>query len=210
MCMQNMLNTNDLGNICHEHIEFYTLKSLKYLFDQCGLTITDVSINSVNGQSYRIFAQKSSTNPVVKGTVQKHFELETNDVLPFIDNIQKSKELVTSFVRDQNKLGKITAAFGASTKGNCILQYFSLTHKDIPFAVDRSPWKEGLHTIGTWIPILHEDDPKRFKADFYLVLPWGFIEEFLSREKQFLASGGTFIVPFPKPCLIDKNGTTFL
>ena len=105
---------------------------------------------------------------------------------------------------------KVTAEFGASTKGNAILQYFELTSEDIPFAVDRAPWKENLYTIGSWIPIKFEEDPTRFQADYYLVLPWGFIDEFILREEKFLDAGGKFIVPFPVPRIIDKSGETLL
>jgi NDP-4-keto-2,6-dideoxyhexose 3-C-methyltransferase len=207
MCMQNMLNTNDLGNICHEHIEFYTLKSLKYLFDQCDLVITNISCNNVNGQSYRIKAQKRSSGVNCTPEILSQIYLESNNIEAFERNIKNSRDIVTSFIKAENAKGKITAAFGASTKGNSILQYFGLSFKEIPFCVDRSPWKTNLHTVGSWIPILHESDPNRFNADYYLVLPWGFIDEFLNREQQFLNSGGIFIVPFPQPVLISKNGT---
>jgi NDP-4-keto-2,6-dideoxyhexose 3-C-methyltransferase len=211
MCMSNMLATNDLGNVCHEHIEFYTLKSLEYLFQKSGLIIYEVTTNNVNGQSYRIKARKalaaSSTTP---SHIKDMIRNETSDLGAFNSSIHYSKQKVREFIHSQNKLGKTTAAFGASTKGNSILQFFNLSYKDIPFAVDRSPGKTGLYTIGSWIPILHEDDPERFKADYYLVLPWGFINEFLNRESQFLDNGGVFIVPFPRPHLISRQGVVDL
>ena len=206
MCMSNMLDTNDLGNICHEHIEFYTLKSLKYLFEKCGLIIQEVTTNNVNGQSYRIKAIKSSESvSCVSENITRMIDSETSDLENFRKSIEFSRMKVREFIFEQNKLGKTTAAFGASTKGNSILQYFGLTYRDIPFAVDRSPWKTNLFTIGSWIPIKHEDDPERFNADYYLVLPWGFLDEFIKRETKFLDQGGQFLVPFPTPRLISKD-----
>ncbi len=211
MCMDNMLKTNDLGNICHEHIEFYSLKSLEYLFRSSKLCIDKIETNNVNGQSYRIYASKKTS---------KEFELpyeifnqinnEKIDINSFKKNIEYSKNKVTKFIKSKSLEGKVTAAFGASTKGNAILQYFELTSEDIPFAVDRAPWKENLYTIGSWIPIKFEEDPTRFQADYYLVLPWGFIDEFILREEKFLDAGGKFIVPFPVPRIIDKSGETLL
>jgi 2-polyprenyl-3-methyl-5-hydroxy-6-metoxy-1,4-benzoquinol methylase len=206
MCMTNMLDTNDLGNICHEHIEFYTLKSLEHLFEKSGLVIQEVTTNNVNGQSYRIKAVKSSESVrCVSESIRQMIDTETCDLDTFNKSIQFSRMKIREFVLEQNKLGKTTAAFGASTKGNSILQYFGLTFRDIPFAVDRSPWKTNLYTIGSWIPIKHENDPERFNADYYLVLPWGFLDEFIKREIRFLDQGGKFLVPFPIPRLISKD-----
>ena len=206
MCMSNMLATNDLGNICHEHIEFYTLKSLDFLFKKSGLKIVEIETNNVNGQSYRIYAKKVKNGDyTLPEKISNLIDNEMSDISSFKNSIEYSRRKIVDFIESNNKLGKITAAFGASTKGNSILQYFGLNYNQIPFAVDRSPWKTNLYTIGSWIPIKHEDDPERFKADYYLVLPWGFIDEFIEREKIFLDSGGSFIVPFPIPRVISKT-----
>lgn len=207
MCMKNMLDTNDLGNICHEHIEFYTLRSLDYLFRKCKLRITKIETNAVNGQSYRVFAKKELSDSFSHTPeIQAMIENEDSDIRSFESRINHSRSRVVDFIKRERSAGKKIAAFGASTKGNCILQYFGLSYRDLAFAVDRSPWKEGLYTIGSWVPIKHEDDPSRFDADYYLVLPWGFMDEFLKRERRFLHEGGKFIVPFPTPRIIDLTG----
>ncbi len=207
MCMENMLETNDLGNICHEHIEFYTLKSLEVLFRKCKLRIDKISKNAINGQSYRIYGSKMQDEFFQNHShIQSLIDSEKIDIELFKKNIESSKSKVIEFIQNEKNKGKVTAAFGASTKGNCILQYFGLDSDLIPFAVDRAPWKKGLFTIGSWIPIRFENDPLRYEADYYLVLPWGFINEFIEREEKFLSAGGKFIVPFPYPRIVDLNG----
>ena len=117
MCMSNMLDTNDLGNICHEHIEFYTLKSLKYLFENSGLVIQEVTVNNVNGQSYRIKAVKSSktVNSVTK-EIQEMIDTEITDLQDFKKSIQYSRMKIRNFVLEQNKIGKTTAALEPALK----------------------------------------------------------------------------------------------
>jgi hypothetical protein len=181
------------------------------LFRECKLRITKIETNTVNGQSYRVYARREGTkNFTHDSEIQDLIDGEVSDISLFESSIEYSRERVVEFIRKEKAKSKKIAAFGASTKGNCILQYFGLNSDDLDFVVDRSPWKEGLYTIGTWVPIKHEDDETRYEADYYLVLPWGFMEEFLKRETRFLENGGRFIVPFPTPRIIDVNGEVML
>ena len=108
------------------------------------------------------------------------------------------KEKTVSFIIQEKQKGKKIWGYGASTKGNTLLQYFGLDNTLIDGIADRSPYKHGLRTIGTNIPIFSEEDMRKEKPDYLLVLPWHFINEFKIREDEFLKSGGKFIVPCPK------------
>ena len=88
--------------------------------------------------------------------------------------------------------------YGASTKGNTVLQYYKLDNKLIPFAAERSTDKWGKYTIGTGIKIISEKHARKLNPDYFFVTPWGFINEFIKREKMLLKKGGKFILPFPK------------
>jgi D-arabinose 1-dehydrogenase-like Zn-dependent alcohol dehydrogenase len=94
--------------------------------------------------------------------------------------------------------GKTIHVYGASTKGNTILQYANVGVDLVPYAADRNPDKHGSHTIGTNIPIISEEQSRELKPDYYLALPWHFLDEFLEREREFLDRGGKFIVPMPE------------
>jgi hypothetical protein len=120
--------------------------------------------------------------------------------------LEDLKNTLVNFIREQKSMGKSIWAYGASTKGNTLLQYFGLDNSMIDGIAERSPAKYGLMTIGTNIPIYSEDDMRSKNPDFLLVLPWHFIYEFSIREKDYLENGGTFIVPCPKFQLLDKNG----
>lgn len=116
------------------------------------------------------------------------------------------KDSVSKFIREKRKQGKTVWGYGASTKGNTLLQYFELTNQDIDAIAERSEYKFGLRTIGTDIPIKSEADMRAANPDYLLILPWHFISEFREREAEYIANGGSLIVPCPQFLVIDKNG----
>jgi len=193
MTLAPMLEKNDLGNICHEHIEFYSYKSLVYMYEKCGLEIFEVSENNVNGGSYRIFARKYRT-----GSIDYEEKGSREDLLEFKNRIDSIKNKCLEFVRQAKEDGKKVHVYGASTKGNVILQYFGLDTNLIDYAAERSPEKFGRYTIGSWIPIISEQESRAMKPDYYFVLPWAFFDEMYERESEWRAGGGRFIVPFPE------------
>ncbi len=192
MCLESMLKTNDLGNICHEHLEYYSFESLKYLYEKNGLEITNITKNSVNGESYRIFAKK-----LKKGSIKYKENTSLNDILSFVKNIEEIKKNLNKFIETELKNNKKIFVYGASTKGNTILQYFGIDNKKIPFAADRSPEKWGKYTVGSGIKIISEQEARDQNPDYFLVLPWSFLDNFIERENEWRKKGGKFIVPFP-------------
>ena len=209
-----MLNQLAFDNICHEHIYYYTLVTIKRLFERCGLRVVDCTLNEVNGGSFRVFAKKAinaqnfSTRPFrdvanfrVNSLLQYEYALEYNNVEVwewFYREVKKLKKKTVDFITQEKAKGKKIWGYGASTKGNTLLQYFDLDHTLIDAIADRSPYKHGLYTVGTNIPILSEEEMRLAKPDYLLILPWHFIDEFAKREKEYLENGGKFIVPCPR------------
>lgn len=210
-----MLRQNDFGNICHEHLEYYSLQALEYLLDLHGFSVVDAQLNDVNGGSIRAFIRNrgADQNTFGDGAHRKQaigrlsrlreseaeLGLETaTPYLEFAERVQRIKQQVSGFVKDQVKRKKRVFVYGASTKGNTMLQYFELDHSVINAAAERNPEKWGKVTVGTRIPIVSEEAARAAKPDYFLVLPWHFIEEFKAREHAYLSSTGKFIVPLPE------------
>ncbi len=192
MCLAPMIEKNDLGNICHEHLEYYSLASLKYLFETNGLEMFKIEENNVNGGSYRIFARH------YKGTgISFDEKYDRTDILNFAKRLEDNRKRCVDFIKAEVAKGKKVYVYGASTKGNVILQYYGLDHTLITAAAERSPEKWGKYTIGSWIPIISEEEARKAKPDYFLVLPWAFFDEFYKREADWRAGGGKFIVPLP-------------
>ena len=211
-----MIKQLAFDNICHEHAYYHSMDSFKRLFDQHNLKIVDCSLNDVNGGSFRVYVQKATADVTSFGTsplrdvcnfrVQSLLDYENihynmTDVKvweKFQSDIEELKEKTVNFIKEAKAQGKIVCGYGASTKGNTLLQWFGLDHTMIDAIAERSPYKFGLKTIGTNIPILSEEEVRAMKPDYMLVLPWHFIAEFVQRENEYLSNGGKFIVPCPK------------
>lgn len=217
-----MIKQLAFDNICHEHAYYYSLSSIKRLFEKHDLKIVDCSLNDVNGGSFRIYVQKNIAKISSFGTSplrdvcnfrieslldyeNNHFDIGKNEVWnKFMKDIEDLKKQTIDFIKQEKAKGKIVCGYGASTKGNTLLQWFGLDHTLIDAIAERSPYKFGLKTIGTNIPILSEEEVRALNPDYMLVLPWHFISEFIQREDEFLTKGGKFIVPCPKFEIISK------
>jgi NDP-4-keto-2,6-dideoxyhexose 3-C-methyltransferase len=214
-----MLKTNEFGNICHEHLEYYSLTSFEYLLNLHGFEVVDAELNDINGGSIRTYIRNRNADPnlyadptyreLARERVQA---LRDHEVKLGLDDIGVYKEFavwvnrirddVVGFVKSQVAKGKKVYVYGASTKGNTLLQYFGLDHTVITAAAERNADKWGKMTVGTHIPIVSEEAARAARPDYFLVLPWHFLEEFRQREKAYLLSGGKFIVPMPHFTLI--------
>tara|TARA_Y100001970_G_scaffold207122_1_gene252326 strand:+ start:11903 stop:13108 length:1206 start_codon:yes stop_codon:yes gene_type:complete len=193
MCLKSMVAQNDIGNICHEHIEFYSLKSLKYLFEMNGLEIFKIEENEINGGSFRIYCRKYKN-----GSIKLPNENVKKMMKSFVKRAKLNKKITMAFLNKRKTEGKTIFLYGASTKGNTLLQYYGINSKLIPYAAERSPEKWNKFTVGSGIKIISEKKARKMKPDFFLVTPWGFINEFKKREIEWRKNGGKFIVPFPK------------
>ena len=191
MTLKPMLEKNDVGNICHEHLEYYTYKSLKYLFETNGLEIFKVEENNINGGSYRLFARHFK-----KGSIDYPESCTEQDLYRFKERLEAERERCCDYIRSATKANKKVYIYGASTKGNVILQYYGLDNTDIIAASERNPVKWGKYTL-TDIPIVSEEEARK-EADIFFVLPYSFIDEFVEREQAWLKQGGEFIIPLPQ------------
>ena len=193
MCSHSMFKTNDLGNICHEHLEYYSYNSLKYLFEKNGLKIFKMSENKINGGSYRIYCKKN-----IKRSIKYKEQVSYNEIIKFVKRVRQNKEMTLKFIKEKIRLGKKIFLYGASTKGNTLLQYYGLTNKEIPYAAERTKTKWGKYTVGSGVRIISEQDARNLKPDYFFVMPYGFIKEFIKRERKWLKTGGKFLLPYPK------------
>ena len=219
MCLKQMLQLGDVGNLCHEHLEFYSLESLTTLFERNGLEIKHVESNNINGGSYRLYAGlKGGKNSFlgrcsVLGGLAGESGIKLKSVetySSFFQEAVRNRDECLSWLGKQYACGAKIHVYGASTKGNVLLQWYRLagtwlannvdtdTHPWIQCAADKSPEKWGMYTVGSGIPIVSDEESRRMRPDIYLVLPYAFKQEFIEREKDFLARGGKLVFPLPR------------
>lgn len=199
-----MLTQNAFCNIVHEHLEYYSLISLQHLLDRHGLEVFDLELRELNGGSFRTYIGYKGKR-TISNTVYEQIQLERLIGLhrkkiytDFAKRIKTTKKDVYEFIKKEVQAGKKVYAYGASTRGNTLLQYFDLDNKLIQKAVERNPEKWGTKIASVSIPIISEEQAREEKPDYMLVLPWFFKDEFLKREKAYLKSGGHFIFPLPQ------------
>ena len=206
--MPRMLELDSYDTICHEHLEYYSLAALEKITRLGGMRIFRISFNEINGGSIRCYAtHRENTslgspedNQLINETRQREFDLELDTDKPYIafqERIAKQGAELHHLITQLKREGKRIHIYGASTKGNTILQWCKLDSSLIDYAAERNPDKYGARTLGTDIPIISEAESRAMKPDYYLVLPWHFKEEFLEREQKAIADGTGFIFPLP-------------
>jgi hypothetical protein len=204
--MPSMLRLTSYDTICHEHLEYYSLGVVQHIVAAAGMKVVDVAMNNVNGGSFAVTAAKANS-PIKPNSAVINWLLDMEDRMglntprpyrEFEERVFRHRQDLKRLLDALNGDNKKVLGYGASTKGNVVLQFCGLTAKDIPAIAEVNPDKFGSFTPGTRIPIVSEADAHAMKPDYYLVLPWHFKEGILQREKEYLARGGKFIFPFPE------------
>ena len=206
----SILKNNLFDSICHEHLEYYSSKIILDIMKKNKLKVFDIQRNNVNGGStrYYISHEDSKFRTNVKSlkkliNEEKKYKLDTVKTFKtFEKNLIKKKNIMMNFISNKKKQKKVIHGYGASTKGNVLLQYFNITNKHIDLIADRNPQKFNKYTPGTKIKITSENYSRKVKPDYYLVLPWHFRDEIIKREKKTRMQGTKLIFPLPNMRII--------
>lgn len=204
--MPRMIDNVSYDTICHEHLEYYAVRQFSWMVEKIGFKIIDIELNEANGASFRVtLAKKKSplkenremVGAIIKAEEARHLERpETYEV--FKRAVFQHKDDLIKFIKKVKKQGKTIFGYGASTKGNVILQLAGLSKKDIPAIAEVNEYKFGRLAPGTDIPIQSEKEVKAKKPDYLLVLPWHFKDNIIGKEQEYLDSGGHLVFPLPK------------
>ena len=201
-----MLRQNSYDTICHEHLEYYSLSAVEFILKQADMTLINASQNEVNGGSIRLAAahQESSLaskiSPEAIWLIKQEKNHDVNSLISFDlfqKNVERQKIDLLNLLQELKTQGKTVIGYGASTKGNVILQYCGITSDLLPCIGDITSFKDGVFTPGTKIPIISMDKAKSMNPDYFLVLPWAFRNDILIREKETIRNGTKFIFPIP-------------
>jgi SAM-dependent methyltransferase len=200
-----IIKNNIFDTICHEHLGFFSSKVIIEMMKLNGLKVFHHEYNNINGGSSRYYICHKKKNYKITNNIKKvllgerKFGLHQKKTYKFFFNrILKEKAKLQKLVKKIRNKKLIIHGYGASTKGNVLLQFYRIGNKDINYIADRNPLKYNLFTPGTKIKIISENYSRRLNPDYYLVLPWHFKNEILIREKKIRKKGTKFIFPLPK------------
>ena len=204
--LPTMVEKTSYDTVCHEHQEYYALKQIVWMAARAGLTIVDVELNDTNGGSFSVTAApKAPAHAANAVGVEKLLSNEQRSGFGalavyqhFRNRVFRHRDQLLQTLQAALQRGEKILGYGASTKGNVILQFCGLTPKELPAIAEVNPDKFGCYTPGTLIPIISEQEAHALRPDAFLVLPWHFRENLLEREAAYLASGGGMIFPLPK------------
>ncbi len=209
--LPTMLSQNAYDTICHEHLEYYAFSQIQWMLQKCGLRVNDVLVNDVNGGSFAITAchEASSHRPntaAIDALIAQERAEALDTMAPyeaFQRRVAAHRDDLLEMITRLRAQGASVLGYGASTKGNVILQYCGLTTAEIPAIAEVNPDKFGAFTPGTHIPIISETDAHAQQPDYLLVMPWHFRENLIQREANFLARGGKMIFPLPEISIVE-------
>jgi len=200
--LPKMLSNRAYDSICHEHVAYYRLETFQRALEGSGFDIFRTEINDMNGSSFRVFMSRKGIRPVEPSVM----EILSGERLRFVSpkpyeefkaGVEWNSLRLLSFLDMTTALGKTVYGYGASTKGQVILQFCSVTPDMIKGIAERNSRKYGLYTPATDIPICSEDEMRDSRPDFLLIFPWYFLDEFLEREKPLRDQGTKIVVPLP-------------
>jgi C-methyltransferase-like protein/methyltransferase family protein len=204
----DMLQKNSFDNVYHEHVSYFSLKPLILLFRRFDMEVFEAKRASIHGGCIIVYVRKHvafTPNRSVSSLV----ELEKVNGLHSVEayeefgsRVGRVREKLPAMLREMRTLGKRISAYGAPAKGNTMLNYCKIGRDLVQYAVEKNLLKVGMYTPGMHIPVISEEEARRDLPDYYLVLPWNFLHEFIQKESDFIKSGGRFIVPIPEPHIV--------
>lgn len=207
-----MLEHNAYDTVCHEHLEYYGLSQVMWVMAQCGLRVIDAEVNDVNGGSFAVtVCHAEAIHRPNQGAIEALLSLERerrlDELAPyeaFAARVAQHRDDLRATLGALRRDGASVLGYGASTKGNVILQYCGLSSREIPAMAEVNEDKFGAFTPGTGIPIISEREAHARRPDYLLVMPWHFRENLVRREAAYLERGGRMIFPLPSITVVGS------
>lgn len=205
----DLVNKNLFDTIYHEHLSYFSASAAVKILKRLGMEVFDIEKTDTHGGSLRIFSQLTGgprqTQPSVAGFIREEKKQALDNAQTYIgfsDKIESNKEKLTAMLKNLKNQGARLAGYGAPAKGNTLLNYFDIGPEILDYIVDDSPWKQGLYTPGTHIPVVNSEELAKNRPDYLLILAWNFAEPIMKKNAAFANTGGKFIVPAPEPRII--------
>ena len=200
---------NQYDNIFHEHQGFHSLKSIYDLCKLNGLILSNIHMIDSQGGSIRCYICKNESKKIISKKIKRILLIEKKSKLFSGNNLEKFKLRIANHISKMRKLiidlkrkkNKISV-YGASGKGQALMQFCKIDRKYIDYVFDKSKLKQGYFTPGTNIKINDPKNISRKMVDYLLILSWNIKDEIIEQEKIFLKKGGRFIIPFPEPRIL--------
>ena len=207
-----MLKNLTYDQVCHEHLTYYTFEVFDSILKKNGLKVLDIVFNEINGGSIEVVcAKRESKHQInykkIKSILKDESLIKSKSYQRFnirINNIKKNINLFFNKNKKKNIIG-----YGASTKGNVVLNHCGISNKKLKYICDENILKKGRYTPGTNIKIITKNEIKKINPDFLFVLIWSFRKEVIKEQLKYLNRGGNLVFHLPRFHIVNKNNYKF-
>ena len=204
--LMRLIEDNQFDTIYHEHFSYFSFYAVNRIFSEHGMVIFDVEEIPTHGGSLRIFIghqedRSKTLSAKVGSLINKEVTAGINKLeyyQDFQNRADRAKHQLLSFLSSCKAQKKTVVAYGAAAKGNTLLNYCGIKKDMVPFVADASPHKQGKFLPGSHIPVVNENEIRKLKPDFVLILPWNIRLEIEQQLAYVHAWGGKFVVAVPE------------
>ncbi len=204
--VRDLIDNCEFDTIYHEHLCYFSVTALDYLFRQHSLYLNDIKRLSIHGGSLRLYVEPAES---VKDSVRSLLDDEASQKADhfifykdFADTVHKLKKDLFGLLTSLKEKGKNIAAYGAAAKGSTMTNYVGIDSHLIDFVVDRNTHKHGKYMPGKHLPIFGTEKLLEKMPDYLLILAWNFAEEIMEQQDEYRQNGGRFIIPVPEPAVV--------
>ena len=204
--VKDLVDHCEFDTIYHEHLCYFSVTALDYLFRMHSLFLNNVKRLSIHGGSLRIYVEKKEN---VSSTVRDMLRMEAAEKVTRIDfyrdfakRVEGIRTELRRLLEDLKGQGAHIAAYGAAAKGSTMINYSGIGTEFVDFVVDRNTHKQGLYMPGKHIPVLAPEALLDQMPGYVLLLAWNFADEILQQQKEYQQRGGRFIIPVPNPRVV--------
>jgi D-mycarose 3-C-methyltransferase len=206
--LAELIKNVEFDTIYHEHLSYFAVRPLVALFKRWGMSIIEIEQIGVHGGTIRAYVVKGENkpSPSVEELIRQEIELGLDKVETYKDFAKKVKQIrskLVSMLKGLKRDGAGIVGYGASAKGNILLNYCKIGADIIDYIADTTPYKQGLFTPGMRIPVVDFYEFYASSPDYTLLLIWNYAESILKKERDYIKSGGKFIVPIPMPYILE-------
>lgn len=204
--VKDLIEKCEFDTIYHEHLCYFSVTSLQYLFRRHNLYLNRVEQIPIHGGSLRLFVEP---HQAVSDSVVHLMNLEREQGITtlsyynyFGKRVESLKVALHSMLTKLKSENKTIAAYGAAAKGSTMINYVDIGTELIDFVVDRNTYKHGKYMPGKHLPVFPTEKLLESQPDYVLILAWNFSEEIIAQQQEYRKKGGKFIIPVPSPTVV--------
>jgi hypothetical protein len=203
----SLVETLQYDTIYHEHLRYYSVRSLQYLLKMHGLEVIHARRIPTHGGSVRVYAARKGRYKVQPSVAQiledeDRAGLDAVGLEGFKGRAVQSKLDLHGLLRGIKKQGHRIYGIGAPSRASTLIHYVSLDDGILDCVLEiKGSLKIGKYMPGTLIPVLEESQLYIDQPEYVMLLSWHIADELIPKLKE-KGYKGKYILPLPTPRIV--------